>query len=85
MTVSAIQVQITRVVKLIKVISRQTRLLALIAALEAARVGEAGKCFAVAAAEIRNLAVEVGDASAELEMQVDAILGATRPVGRRHR
>ncbi len=72
--------QITRVVKLINDISRQTRLLALNAAIEAARVGEAGKGFAVVAAEVKNLAVEVGDATSEIELQVNSIQGATEQV-----
>ncbi len=79
-TLSDASGQITRVVKLINDISRQTRLLALNAAIEAARVGEAGKNFAVVAAEMKNLAVEVGEATAEIEMQVNAIQGATEQV-----
>ncbi|MFN8582304.1 MAG: methyl-accepting chemotaxis protein [Gemmatimonadaceae bacterium] len=69
--------QITRVVKLINDISAQTRLLALNAAIEAARAGEVGRGFAVVAAEVKNLATKTGDATREIQDQVQAIQNAT--------
>jgi methyl-accepting chemotaxis protein len=74
--------QISRVVKLISDISHQTRLLALNAAIEAARAGEMGKGFAVVAAEVKNLATKAGDATTEIDTQIQAIQSATGDVVR---
>lgn len=65
------------VVNLISQIAGQTNLLALNATIEAARAGEAGKGFAVVAGEVKSLARQTAEATAEIGGQVDAIQAAT--------
>jgi methyl-accepting chemotaxis protein len=63
--------QISEIIATVNDIADQSNLLALNAAMEAARVGEAGRGFAVLAGEVRNLAEQ----SRQATTQVSSILG----------
>jgi methyl-accepting chemotaxis protein len=65
--------RIGSVVGLITDIAGRTNLLALNATIEAARAGEAGRGFAVVAGEVKALATQTGQATAEIAGQVEAI------------
>lgn len=69
---------IGEVVKLINDIAEQTNLLALNATIEAARAGEAGKGFAVVAGEVKSLAKQTADATADISGQVSNIQDKTK-------
>ncbi|MBV9076674.1 MAG: hypothetical protein JO048_04220, partial [Methylobacteriaceae bacterium] len=69
--------RIGEVVALIQGIASQTNLLALNATIEAARAGDAGRGFAIVAAEVKALAAEAARATDEIRAQVDAIQGVT--------
>ena len=76
--------QIGGVSTAIDTIARQTRLLSLNAAIEAARAGDAGRSFAVVAAEVKNLADETRKATeqitvivADLGSQIEGLIGET--------
>ncbi len=69
--------EISRVTEAITEISEQTNLLALNATIEAARAGEAGKGFAVVANEIKALANQTAEATAEIKAKVEGIQNST--------
>ena len=65
--------EIFQVVNLIGRFAAQTHLLALKASIEAARAGEQGKGFAVIANEVRSLATQSAEATADIETLVNKI------------
>jgi methyl-accepting chemotaxis protein len=72
--------KISKVVNLIGNFAAQTNLLALNASIEAARAGEEGRGFAVVAEEVRSLARQSAEATAEIEKLVASIQAETNDV-----
>jgi len=72
--------EIEDVLVLIASVTEQTKLLALNATIEAARAGEAGKGFAVVAGEVKNLAEQTEQATANVTSQIRTIQQSTQDV-----
>ena len=70
--------KIGEVVALITDIADQTNLLALNATIEAARAGDAGKGFAIVAAEVKSLATQTAKATEDIRDQISGVQGATQ-------
>lgn len=68
------------IIDVIREIAGRTKLLALNASIEAARAGETSRGFSVVAGEIKMLAVQTAEATAEIDSQIGAIREATRYV-----
>ena len=67
--------RIDEIVSLTANIASQTKLLALNATIEAVRAGDAGKSFAVVAAEVKRLAEQSAKASVEIKTDLAALTG----------
>ncbi len=65
--------EINKIIDVIVEIAEQTKLLALNATIEAARAGEAGKGFAVVAGEVKELAKQTNDATADIRKKISSM------------
>ena len=74
--------RIGRVAANINGIARQTNLLALNATIEAARAGDAGRGFAVVAGEVKLLAKQTSEATAEIDATIGTLGGELKQLRR---
>jgi methyl-accepting chemotaxis protein len=65
--------EINKIIDVIIEIAEQTKLLALNATIEAARAGDAGKGFAVVAGEVKDLAKQTNEATADIRKKITAM------------
>ena len=72
--------QMTGIVELIDDIASQINLLALNATIESARAGEAGRGFAVAAAEVKQLAAQVSAATKTISSEIHGVQSVSAEV-----
>lgn len=72
--------RIDTTIKVVNDVAEQTNLLALNAAIEAARAGEHGKGFAVVAEEVRKLADQSTNATADISDMVSQIRNGVRSI-----
>ena len=77
--------QIGNIVDLINSIAGQTNLLALNATIEAARAGDAGRGFAIVAAEVKGLATQTASATDDIAKRISDIQAETTAVAQRFR
>ena len=69
--------EINKIIDVIVEIAEQTKLLALNATIEAARAGDAGKGFAVVAGEVKELAKQTNDATADIRKKITIMHSST--------
>ena len=72
--------RIGEIVNLIQTIAQQTNLLALNATIEAARAGDAGRGFSVVANEVKTLATQTAQATADISSQIVSVQQAAESV-----
>lgn len=72
-SVTAAMAQVTRTVDTIDRIARTTNMLALNAAIEAEKAGDAGRTFAVVAAEVKKLALDTRTATVEISRTMESL------------